>query len=262
GSDVPGYDATRASLRPLHGLLKPLLRQVWRRAAAVVALSGGLKTLARETAPQQPIEVVGNAIASDQFPAGKREFRRGSLRLICVCRLVKRKGLAHLLEAMQTLGRAGHRLELVGSGELMKDVRERVHELGVGAYVHLTGYVPRERLADYYNDADLFVLPSLSESFGQVLLEAMSCGLPIVATRVGGIPETITHGENGLLVDPGDAGELVVAVQALADDPAGRKRMAEHNALLARTVYRWETVAARYEDIYVKAIGERRSAAA
>ncbi len=261
GSDVPGYDATRASLKPLHGVLKPLLRQIWRRAAAVVALSGGLKRLARETAPQQAIDVVGNAIASDQFPAARRSFQREPLRLICVCRLVRRKGLAHLLEAMQTLGRSGHRLELVGSGELMKDVRERIHELGIGNYVHLPGYVPRERLADYYNDADLFVLPSLSESFGQVLLEAMSCGLPIVATRVGGIPETITHGDNGLLVKPGDAGELVVAVQALADDPAKRRRMAEHNASLARTVYRWETVAARYEDIYVKAIGERRSAA-
>jgi len=84
--------------------------------------------------------------------------------------------------------------------------------------VRYQGAVSRERMPAWYHELDCFVLPSLSENFPLTVLEAMGCGVPVIASRVGGIPEAITAGENGLLVTPGDTADLVQAIRHLAQD--------------------------------------------
>jgi glycosyltransferase involved in cell wall biosynthesis len=162
-----------------------------------------------------------------------------------------------LIEAMQELKHDGIRLELIGSGYELARVTNLIRSQGLEDFVALPGYVPSERLYAHYHRADIFVLPSLSESFGQVLLEAMSCGLPIVATTAGGIPETIRHGRNGLLVPPGDAAAIVEAVRWLANNSRHRERIGRHNAEHARAHYGWPSVAARYEALYYRAVSHR-----
>lgn len=257
GSDVPGYDQTRGWLRPLHALLRPLTRYLWGRAATTTALSRHLKELAVSTAPRVPIRIVGNGVDSATFPRKQDAEISGPLRLLTVCRLVKRKGLDNLIAAMSDLAPTGITLQIVGSGEQEDRLKELVESLGLTTSVEFVGYVPREELAPYYRAADLFVLPSLAESFGLVLLEAMSCGLPIVATKVGGIPD-IVDPAGGRLVEPGSAQTLARAIKALAGDSDMLRSMGRFNAQRAREEFGWSKIATIYEGIYQESVGVRQ----
>lgn len=255
GSDVPGYDETSWYMGPLHTLLRPLTRYLWRHAASVTVLSRDLGRLAQRTyAPLEPV-VIPNGNDSELFPRKPPEVRPGKLRLLCVCRVVDRKGLRFLIEAMKQLRGHGVELRIAGTGEAHARLARLVKEQGVEDCVSLLGYVPRARLSRCYHQADVFVLPSLSESFGQVLLEAMSSGLPIVTTSVGGIPETVHHARSGLLVPPADSDALVRAVLWLQGNPARRAHMGEYNAEHVRKRYSWPAVAAQYEALYYRVSG-------
>ena len=256
GSDVPGYDRTRWYLQPLHMILRPISRYLWARAASVVALSGHLRSLAKLTAPDLDIKVVGNAVDAELFPKRPDRITPRPIRLICVCRLVKRKGLQFLIQAMSELA-DDTVLEIIGEGDREEETRALLSKYSVADRVTLTGYVPRDCLADRYHSADIFVLPSLSESFGQVLLEAMSCGLPIIASRVGGIPETIQDGTNGILVEPASAVSLAIAIRRLASNPSLRNEIGSNNACRVRTHYSWDSIANAYEELYQEALDER-----
>jgi len=260
GSDVPGYDNTRWYLRPLHSLLAPLSRFLWSRAAAVTALSDNLRQLAQSAVPGVPIELIGNGIDSKLFARQPRQAIKKDVRLLCVCRLVRRKGLEHLVSAMRELSKDGMTLDIIGIGECQSRLQAWIDEFGVGDSVRLVGYVPREQLAEHYNAADIFVLPSLSESFGQVLLEAMSCGLPIVATRVGGVPETVHSEVGGLLIQPASSEAIVGAVRTLAANPRRRTSMGQYNRRLAENYYQWARVAESYESLYLKCLDESPAA--
>lgn len=251
GSDVPGYDNTRHYLRYLHGFLNPLTRYIWKGASAVTALSQHLKALANTAVPNVDIAVINNGVNTELFPSlPKKTTSVGPVRLLCVCRLIRRKGLEYLLTAMCHLKKQGVTLQIVGTGERAAQIQELVRSLDLEDHVDLVGYVPRERLVDYYNRADIFVLPSLSESFGQVLLEAMSSGLPVIASKVGGIPETIHEGKGGLLTEPANSEAIVGAVLSLARQPKLRDAMAEYNRRQVDAYYGWAAVAEQYEQLY------------
>lgn len=262
GSDVPGYDNTRWYLRPLHKLAAPMTRHIWSNAAAVTALSESLRALAQDTCPHVSIAVIRNGIDPSVFPSREPARRKRSVRLICVSRLVKRKGLEYLLAALPELKSDGVTLDIIGTGEQQSHIRSMVRRLGVEDCVNLIGYIPRESLAEFYHRADIFVLPSLSESFGQVLLEAMSCGLPVIASRVGGIPETLEHEKGGLLIEPGNSEAIIGAVRKLAADPLRRNSMSEYNRHIAVNEFGWSRIAEQYEKLYRKILDRSEHIAA
>jgi glycosyltransferase involved in cell wall biosynthesis len=257
GSDVPGYDETDWFMRPLHGLLRPLSRFIWRNAQTVTVLSQNLRALALKTAPELETLVIPNGVNCDQFPVKPDRVGGAPMRLISVCRMVSRKGLEYLIEAMGELKKDGTVLELIGSGQNQRQIASLIRSRGLEDCIALPGYLEPDHLFKHYNRADVFVLPSLTESFGQVLLEALSCGLPVVASSVGGIPETIRHGRNGLLVPPRDANAIVEAVRWLAANPGHRTGMGRRNAEEARRRHGWGAVATRYEALYYRAVADR-----
>jgi glycosyltransferase involved in cell wall biosynthesis len=118
----------------------------------------------------------------------------------------------------------------------------------------MLGYLPQEDLPLHYNQADVFVLPSLAESGGEAFLEAMSCGLPVVSTTAGGIPEYVAHGEGGLLVAPGDVAGLRGAIAALVRDEQARIRMGTFNRKRILEHYSWEKRALQYLEVYREAV--------
>ncbi|MBI2217758.1 MAG: glycosyltransferase [Candidatus Rokubacteria bacterium] len=156
-----------------------------------------------------------------------------------VGRLVAFKGQRVLLEAFARLLGSHPSVELVivGDGPDRGALEARARELGVAAAVRFTGH--REDVADLVAAVDVFVLPSVAEPSGRVLLEAMALERPIVATAAGGVPEVVVDGVTGLLVRPADPDALAKAVAALLDDPgraralarAGRRRVEEHYSL-------------------------------
>ena len=158
---------------------------------------------------------------------------------------------------MRVLSQSNISLEILGTGELEPKIRTMIKTLNLNKSVRLAGYVPREQLPKYYNAAHIFVLPSLSESFGQVLLEAMSCGLPIVATHVGGIPEVLHDGKGGKLIEPANHDAIVNAVQCLASNSKIRRSMGEYNRQMAVERYQWSRVAGQYEQLYIDSVDSR-----
>jgi glycosyltransferase involved in cell wall biosynthesis len=150
----------------------------------------------------------------------RRPLRRS--RLLYVGRLDPEKGVRHLLHATAALHAEGRPVTLVLAGEGTEEaaLRAMVDELGIGSLISFRGHVVfGPALYDQYREADLFVLPSLTEGFPQALREALLFGLPAVATRVGGIPAVIATGKNGWLVEPGSAEELCRGIRTLLDDP-------------------------------------------
>ena len=257
GSDVPYYDCFNTNLQLAHKVLLPITKRIWHESARVVALSSDLKKGALETDNTVQIDIVPNGIESELFvydantvKAGEsgNAAEKGKVHLICVTRLIERKGVQHLLQAMQRLDDSIY-LTVVGEGNYMPDLLALATELGVDHKVRFYGYCPREKLVQLYNRSDVFVLPSMAESFGMVFVEAMSCGLPVIGPRVGGVPDIIAP-DNGLLVEAANVDDVIKAIETLCADPALRQKMAVANREKAVAHYAWSSVADAYEAIY------------
>ena len=143
--------------------------------------------------------------------------------LLFVGRLAAAKGLPVLLEAMRELPEAT--LTLAGDGPDRGLLERMARELGMESRVRFLGYQTPQQVRELLNFSDLFVMSSFAEGVPVVLMEAMACGLPVVATRIAGIPELVIDGENGLLVTPGDVKVTAEAIARLLADAEMRKRM-------------------------------------
>jgi glycosyltransferase involved in cell wall biosynthesis len=154
--------------------------------------------------------------------------------ILCAGRLVPKKGHAHLLKAASILLARDRNFEvhIFGDGPLAAPLGEMIASLGLSDCVFLHGSVPEEELHAAYQDADVLVLPSAqapdgdNEGIPNVLLEALSLQVPVIATRTGGIPEVIQDGVTGLLVQPGDPSDLADAIDRLLVDDRLRLAMA------------------------------------
>jgi glycosyltransferase involved in cell wall biosynthesis len=255
GSDVPHYDPYNRTLEMVHRMLLPVNMSIWRRSARVVANSTGLGNLALRQMPGLDIEVIPNAIDPELFkPPEQRKSADGKVRLLTVSRMIRRKGMHHLIESLADLKDAPVELTLVGTGSSEEELRNLIHRTGLREKTRLLGYLPQEALPEQYSQADIFVLPSLAESGGEAFLEAMACGLPIVGTTAGGIPEYVVHGEGGLLVAPGDVPGLRGAIATLAGDAEMRARMGSFNRRRVLENYTWEKATLQYLEIYRQAV--------
>ena len=261
GSDVPGYDPHNRTLQVAHSLLAPLTRWIWRRADKVVAVCESLGRLALQTCPDLRYNVVPNGVDLSLFHPRTEPRRPGPIRCLAVARLIERKGLGDLIRAMALLERGRFQLEIVGGGSDEMVLRNLAAEHGLAKEVHFVGPLPRAEVARRYRAADMFTLPSSAEAFGNVFAEALASGLPIVGSSIGGIPDLVEHGTNGLLVQAGNIEALAGAIRYLADDPEMRQEMAQRNRVKAEANLEWSQVTRRYLATY-EAIQSRRPAAA
>lgn len=255
GSDVPGFDPTDRTLVLLHRMLAGVNRRIWRRAAAVVPNSDGLAELARSFEPGLRYRVIPNAILSIGELLEAPEDSGRTLRIVCVSRLIERKGIDILLQAVARLSDLPFELDIVGGGREQKSLEGLAASLGLQSRVHFHGAVPHEQVFGFLQRADTFVLPTLSESSSMALLEALGMGLPVITTSVGGNVSTIQDGVTGLLVPPGAVDDLAAAMRRLLTDHELRTSLVD--AALGRTIalFTWEANAARYEALYSVATG-------
>ena len=252
GSDVPGYDPTNRELAAMHRLLRSLTRWIWRRADRVVPVCDSLGRLARETDRTLRYTPIRNGVDLDLFRPAARPHpaRVASIRCVAVSRLVRRKGIRTLLDAFALLPAERFSLDVLGSGQEEEAMRGHAERLRLGPRVRFHGAVDRVRLAEFYREADLFTLVPWHEAFGNVFAEALAAGLPVVGSRIGGIPELIEHGTNGFLVPPGDPRALADAVTHLADRPEIRAAMSRANRARAEATLDWERATQSYLDLY------------
>jgi glycogen synthase len=253
GSDVPGYDPFNTTVQRMHGLLGPLNRWIWRRADRVVPVCESLGRLAERACPGLEYSVIPNGVDLELFrPTAEstRAPRTGPTRCLAVARLVERKGLGELIRAFALLPRGQFELEIVGEGPDRAVLRRLTEQLGVAGEIRLSGSLSRAAVAEHYRAADLFTLPSSAEAFGNVFAEALASGLPIIGSTVGGIPELVEHGVNGLLIDPGQPMALARAIRYLAQDPELRQMMRTRNRARAEATLQWSQVTDRYLALY------------
>jgi len=189
-------------------------------------------------------------VDTSQFQPGKRTSSDPTI--LFVGSLVESKGLKYLIEAMPRIvnGFPGARLVVIGRGSGQNGFRELARTLHVEKNVLFEGFVEHGAIHSYFQQCDIFCLPTLSEAFGMVLLEAMSCAKPVVATNVGGIPEIVEHGRSGLLVPPSNSQALAEAITSLLQDADLRGKMGRHNRTLCEQRYDWDKIIDVIEEVY------------
>lgn len=243
GSDVPGFNK-RFGLQ--YVFLKPMIREIWKKADAVVANSNGLKELALETSPNLSIGIIPNGIDTNDFePAISKE--NDEIRLLCVSRLIERKGIRYLIEAVSKLNSEKVKLILVGEGNQEAELKQLVRELGLDNSVIFKGYVSHEKISGIYKESDIFVLPSQNEGMSNALLEAMAAGLPVIVTDTGGTSELIDG--NGFIVEKNNSDSIFEALKALIEQPNLLEQMGERSREIAQNLS-WNNVSLKYKELY------------
>ncbi|MEW5768359.1 MAG: glycosyltransferase family 4 protein [bacterium] len=180
------------------------------------------------------------------------EKLRGGKRLLFVGRVSSpEKGAKYLLEAMARIVKdfPEARLTVIGEASNSPALLELVEKLGIKEVVDFKGPVPHKDLAPYYAGADVLIIPSLAEGLPKVLPEALACETPVVGTRVGGIPEVVRDGYNGLLVDPGSAEQIAAAVIKILSNEDLLTALAK-NARPSVEARSWEANIDKYIEMY------------
>lgn len=161
--------------------------------------------------------------------------------------LTERKGFQYLIDSMNEIVKV--RKDVLcfigGSGPMRRKLEAKIHNLGLQEYIKLIGYVPDDKIAYWLNAADLFVFPSLSESFGVVLIEAMACGKPVIATRNGGSEEIIISEDYGLLCEPGNSKMLAEKILIGLNKEWDREKILKYAKR-----FTWENSAKEIIEIY------------
>jgi len=182
----------------------------------------------------------------------------GRLRVLCVGRLFPEKGQSVLLHAFARIVERGFdaELELVGYGPAEKNLQRLTNRLGLADRVTFAGAVGQDTIATHYQAASVFCLPSFWEGIPVVLMEALACRRPVIATAVAGVRELVRDGETGLLVSPGREDELADALERLLGDPALRRRMGEAGRRVVAETYDIDTSAASLSRLFTDLIGD------
>jgi colanic acid/amylovoran biosynthesis glycosyltransferase len=225
-----------------HGVDIPLdnperLAEKVRRAAWVVCVSdyGRAQVMGlSEPCLWSRVHLIRCGVDPDEFtPPTRRNRGDGDLRILTVGRTEPVKGHAVLLDAVALLAERGVETSttVVGDGSLLPGLRERTAQLGIAGRVRFVGSVGQDRIRDHYAAADVFCLPSFGEGVPVVLMEAMTMELPVVASRVMGVPELVEDGVSGLLVAPARSDLLADALERLAAD----RRLGERMGKAGRT---------------------------
>jgi glycosyltransferase involved in cell wall biosynthesis len=266
-------------VRTVHGLTEPFSgvnawkmtvyesveRQVYQRyVSTLLAVSSEIECRLRQTGATD-VACIRNGIELNTLP--DRSMRSATRRALGVTddvcligsvgRLTPVKGFPHLIKAVQLLREQGLnvKLWLVGDGILNQELRRLAQDSGVGERVVMFG--PREDTYELLQAMDMFVLPSLHEGIPMALLEAMAAGLPVIATRVGGIPEVIEDRVSGILVEPGDPEGLALVCRRLMHDAVSAERLGQ--AARARVEERFSsgTMAADVANVYRRLVGHQ-----
>ena len=258
GFDVP-IIAHHHHLDP--DLLNPLIeRRVIERVDRVITVSEFSRRQIADALGVRTdhVEVVPNGVDTRFAPQPKagsllaRHGLRGRSVVLFLGGLKSRKNLPFLLEVWRDVvsRRPDATLLIVGSGRLERSLRRRAAALGLRDFVEFAGRVPESEKVAYYNVADVMVSPSSLEGFGFSVAEAMSCGLPVVVSDQGALPELVVHERGGFVAQAGQVGDFVRRLLVLLADPDLRRRCGEFNRQLVSHHYRWERCARRVLEVY------------
>jgi glycosyltransferase involved in cell wall biosynthesis len=260
-NDLPPVTSSVAFIVKLHDLISGSYLSTYKKIIATTKIySRNSETLRRY---QNKVVVIQNGVDTKRFNPKvngtpiREKFGLGGSKVMLFVGVFTRwhayKGLDVLLEAFKIARQDinSTKLLIVGGGEMIEHYKSIARDLRLSNDVVFAGRVEDDELPPYYAACDFAILPSRdsSEGFGLVLLEAMACGKPVIGSRVGGIPEIISDGENGFLVRPNNAKELATAISSMLDEDT-RRRLASNARKFAES-RDWEIVAIKVENLYL-----------
>jgi N-acetyl-alpha-D-glucosaminyl L-malate synthase BshA len=257
-----GTDITIVGSDPSYA---PLTQYLLSASDAATAVSESLASDTRRLFCPGPdpcvIEVIHNFVDTERFAPQAPGARRNKLpRAVHVSNFRPVKRVPWLVEAFALATRERPaELVLVGDGPTRAEACERARQLGLGSRVRFLG--ERDALPELLAPADVFVLSSSEESFGLSALEALSCGIPVVATAVGGVPEVIRDGETGLLSPAGDLQSFADRLRGLLFDPERARRMGAAARADVLTRFAQGPIVAQYERLYRRVLAHARGGA-
>jgi glycosyltransferase involved in cell wall biosynthesis len=213
---------------------------------------------------EKKIHVIYNGVDVNRFkPRPNRVGLRRKFGLeedkkivLFVGRLYHRKGLEILLRSIppiiQDFGDIKFAISGTGFKKKEQSLRDLAKQLDIEDYVTFLGYVPDLKLPDLYSASDIFVLPAIYENFPFAILEAQATGLPVISTKVGGIPEFLEDNENGFLIDPGDSAQLTQRLLTLLQDPKRAEEMGKRGRSLIEEKFDWRIITDQVIELYNK----------
>ena len=249
-------------LETLEPLARALLRRLYRRCDAIVAPAESSAAVLRAQRMNKHISIWARGVDREQFHPGRRdlEWRRelsiedGEMVVAFLGRIVMEKGLdvfADTVDALQAR-KVAHRVLVIGEGPARAWFEARLPSSSI-----FIGHQEGADLARALASADVFLNPSITETFGNVTLEAMACSLPVVAAQATGATSLVRDGETGLLVEPGDPEAFANALQSYAADPELRLAHGEAGLAFAKTMD-WDRINSVVLDVYKRVIERRR----
>src|SRR3989442_1294720 len=248
--------------------LKRFLVWALRTSDQVVAISSAT---AREITNVVPVSVrvIPYTVGFPETAAGPSLPRAGdSFLILFVGSLVERKGVRYLIDALPLLPAQRHaKLVIIGDGAERSRLEAQVRERGLQHRVEVRGRVAEQELRRAYAAASVLVLPAIvdargdTEGLGVVLLEAMSYGVPVIGSDLGGITDIVVDGQTGLLVPPQDSAALAAALERLATDRDLARRLGEAGAGHVRRHFSWPAIIAQWEECYLAVLDPGRASA-
>lgn len=253
------------------GLTMHMTREVINKSDALISVSAALKEAANAIAPsKKQIKIIYNGCDQNSFARQpeQRSLMRSKLSiglkekvLAFVGNISEDKGVFELLRAFQSVLSKNNciRLLLAGSGD-KKDISEfnlLISSLHLKPKVNWLGKLAHAEIASLMSSADIFVFPSHHEGLPNAVLEAMSCGLPIIATRIGGIPEAVEHNQSGLLVPAKDVSALANAIEFMVKNADSAKEMGERGREIIKNKFNWQANAENMLQVYREIIGAK-----
>ena len=229
----------------------PIYGMVFSWADRVTAISSYLADFARSMGAKK-VEIIPNGVDQKKFKHKNEKLKinaTGKIVLITTGRLVKKNAVEDIIKALNFLPENIF-FRSVGSGEDEGVLKKVVEKLGLKNRVEFLPHASHEKMAELLASADIFIRPSLSEGLGNSFLEAMAVGVPIIGTRVGGIPDFLNDGDTGLYCEIKNPNSVAEKVKLLIQDPALYEKISRHGAELVHEKYNWDIIADKFRTIF------------
>lgn len=244
------------------GIFKKWFKEIFIKADYAQCISNYLAKWAKDMGVKSEIEVVPNGVDIEKFSISDSQFHNFKKKLgianyekiiITSSRLVKKNAIDDIIKSLQYLNKNINFL-ILGSGPDLKKLKRLAKKLNVEKRVSFLGYVDHSKLTHYLKISDIFVRPSLSEGLGNSFLEAMASGLPVIATRVGGIPDFLKDNETGLFCEVHNPKNIAEKVKILLENNELREKIIKNSAEMVKNNYSWNLVAQKMNNIFNKII--------
>ena len=232
----------------------------FKKADYVTVISSDLKERARKSGAKCEIKIIPNGVDLEKFQnlncnfqinKSNLGFKEDDKILITTSRLVKKNAVSDVIKSLQYLP-DNIKFLILGVGPLEKNLKNLTDKLNLRSRIKFAGQINHEELPGYFNLADIFIRPSLSEGLGNSFLEAMAFGLPIIGTPVGGITDFLKHKETGLVCEVNNPKDIAEKVESLLEDDDLRIKIIQNGKRLVKEEYNWDNIAKETEKIFLK----------